>query len=382
MRLSISFGFLAISSLVAALPQPSIPTTSVYQNQSSVDAASVSAEPSLTTAQSQTTLSSSVSSSVSSSTTFMALTTSQTQSSASSSTSSVSTNAPTSGFVHKDPPSGAHTKETVDTFAQLPAYFVNNPSVSTTDCPTYSPHDTLVSCLWVKYNTTAWLQSYFVSLLAKYGKTTTKDLEYEWPYYLALDYQSFEWSCLWNGNCDNTPVKPNDDTDINKLNAYFVLEATNRWTTYMQVHRKMLEISKDTFADSTDSVQGLNGIVSQFSAPSERMPNVNNFNGEALWQVVDFVLSQIPVLDDTMSAIDFDKGFVQLPTPPPDNTISILQQSFKNMCDAYEEQLRQAFITFLADSTYSVPLIENGAYLPRPTKEVDDIWSDPAVSFI
>jgi len=268
--------------------------------------------------------------------------------------------------------------ESVTAWATLPANF-SNPSNFDPNCPAWTFEGDLLACMWQKYNTDAWLKKYIQDLLVQQKVTNTTELSHPWPYYLAQKYSDRVWTCYWNGKCDVEPPKPANDSDIDKVNGYFVLQAVDTFATSMIVYRNVLQISRDSFAKSDDSVRGLNGVVSQFSQDIGHLPGYSFISGEATLKLIAFMLSLIPYVNTATKPITFALGFVEWPQQPADDSLKNIQHNFLAMCDAYEEQLRNSFLTFQNDYTYAAPLLGNGPYLPPPTKDVTDVWNNPGV---
>ena len=264
--------------------------------------------------------------------------------------------------------------------AQIAAGWEEPPSTFSSSC-SYSKSSPLEACLYETYGTKAFLEAYIRSLLTFWGKSSTKDLEYAWPYYLALDFDSRTWKCSWSGVCVNPPTKPNDDNNTDALNAFFVLESLENWNAYMQAHRKFMEVSSTQYVDSTDGELGLAGVVNQFSM-SDRRPGVSlGISGLGLYTIITYSLAKMPyigVIGEIGKAAGTG-GFVTPPGPPPDTTVDNIKTDFKNMMAKWEEALRTSFLTMQVDSDYAIKLLNKGAFLKTQPKSVTDVWDNPKV---
>jgi hypothetical protein len=301
--------------------------------------------------------------------------------------------APKFNIVHKDMPADALPKppfnEDPVVLSQKAIDYLNGmPEPNIASCPPYSDDpNTQPACQWTLYDTSLWMDEYITTLLNKYNKTSTSDLDYYWLRYLWNDYSQTgqEWRCDWSESCNNQAIIPATDSSVDYINAYFVLQSFNHWDQYMRVHTHVLEQSRLSFVDlHGSSNEGLAGTYNNFKSDDNKFPGNDNshpFDPATLVSTVTFVLSFVPLpgLDTALQCVDFAMGFVPSPVAPeplPDNGLPDVTASFNEMLAGWEDEFARTYMTALNYQEFLLPLLRKGAFLEEVKKETVEEWEE------
>jgi hypothetical protein len=276
-------------------------------------------------------------------------------------------------------------------YATIPSDYQQPSYPATANCGDYDPREPYLDpCMWAKYKTSQWLQDYIKDLLAREGKKNTKDLMYEWPVYLMLEYYDLEWQCYWNSLCDigvpRPEILPTDSPQEinNKINAFFVLQSISHWVAYIMANANVVASAQKDFIESTEAHYNLDAIIQNFT------PQYPDNSGDIkaaqqtklIVQGIAFVASKIPLpgAEAVGGAIDFLGGFIEIPGPPPViNRRDELKARYVDTVGNFTEAFAISFSTLGSDSDYAIRLLDSGMWLPLPLKESREVWQDARV---
>jgi hypothetical protein len=298
-------------------------------------------------------------------------------------------------IVHKDMPADALPKPPFNqdpvVLSQKAIDYLNAlPEPKIASCLPYTgdPNSLQPACQWTLYDTSIWMDEYIATLLTKYGKTSTNDLDYYWLRYLWNDYSQTgrQWRCDWSVSCNNQPIMPATNASIDYINAYFVLQSFNHWDQYMRVHTHVIEHSRLAFVElHGSSNEGLAGTYNNFKSDDNKRPGNDNYqpyDPTTLLRTIRFVLSFVPLpgrYNGALPGVNFERGFIptpEAPEPLPNYGLEEVTSSFNEMLGGWADGFKRTYMTALNYQDFLMPLLRKGAFLEEIEKQTVEEWEE------